>query len=104
MTDEHVVRLDAWREAGLSGTFEAALDTLDHIVAYLEVGRHGLDETVAAYELGVSVAKRCESLLASAELRVSQITIDAEFARRTLPVEIDTEDESSDDETDEPPF
>ena len=109
MTDDHGRRLEDWRASGLDGTFESALATLDEIVAFLETGRHGLDDTVAAYELGVSVAQRCESLLAGAELRVSQITVDAELARRALPDEPDDEEEEDDVEapdlaTDEPPF
>lgn len=106
MIDDHVIRLDAWRELGLLGTFETALDTLDEIVAFLETGRHGLDDTVAAYELGVSVAARCESLLANAELRVSQITVDAELARNALPGETDdrAEGEPLNDPDHEPPF
>jgi exodeoxyribonuclease VII small subunit len=106
MIDDHVDRLEAWRESGLLGSFETALETLDEIVAFLESGRHGLDDTVSAYELGVSVATRCESLLASAELRVSQITVDAELARNALPDETDerAEGEPSTDSDDEPPF
>ena len=110
MTDEHAERLDGWRAAGLDGSFEAALATLDEIVAFLEAGRQGLDDTVAAYELGVSVARRCESLLAGAELRVSQITVDAELARRALPEDVDLDEdddedaEGEEDPVDEPPF
>ncbi len=85
VTDDHQARLAGWRIVGLEGSFEASLDTLDEIVAFLETGRHGLDDTVAAYEIGVLVAQRCQELLSGAELRISQITVDAELARRSLP-------------------
>lgn len=109
MTEEHRIQLDGWRATGLDGTFEAALGTLDEIVAFLETGRHGLDDTVAAYELGVSVASRCQQLLAGAELRISQITVDAELARRTFTTtHADDEDgdegADADETTDEAPF
>ena len=108
MSDEHQTRLDTWRDAGLEGSFESSLETLDEIVAFLETGRNGLDDTVAAYEIGVAVAKRCQELLAGAELRISQITVDAELARRSLPAGAeadDLEDDEDDlDSTAEPPF
>ena len=108
MNDEHQARLDTWRTSGLEGSFESSLETLDEIVAFLETGRHGLDDTVAAYEIGVSVAKRCQELLAGAELRISQITVDAVLARRSLPADSDSDeiDENEDDldPTGEPPF
>lgn len=106
MTNDHQVRLSSWRTAGLEGSFESSLETLDEIVAFLETGRHGLDDTVAAYEIGVSVAQRCQELLSGAELRISQITVDAELARRTLPEGDDLEDPDDEDPelTSEAPF
>lgn len=106
MTDEHQARLDGWRLAGLEGTFEASLATLDEIVAFLETGRHGLDDTVDAYGLGVAVAHRCQELLSGAELRISQITVDAELARSSLPAEAEDDDDLAidDDTVDEAPF
>ncbi len=108
MMDEHQTRLDGWRTAGLEGTFEESLGALDEIVAFLETGRHGLDDTVGAYELGVEVAHRCQELLSGAELRISQITVDAELARRSLPAEPadgdDLDIEVDDDTVDEAPF
>ena len=106
MKDEHQKRLEGWRTAGLGGSFESGLETLDEIVAFLETGRHGLDDTVGAYELGVSVAHRCQELLSGAELRISQITVDAELARRSLPAEAEDDDVLTidDDTVDEAPF
>lgn len=106
MTDEHPIRLDEWRAVGLDGSFEAALATLDEIVAFLETGRQSLGDTVAAYELGVSVAHRCQQLLAGAELRISQIPVDAEIVRRSLPAANDEgdDDDVPDDTADEAPF
>jgi exodeoxyribonuclease VII small subunit len=66
----------SWATAAETGTYEDALGTLDEIVAFLEDGRRPLDQMVAAYEAGVRISQRCEELLASAELRVSQIAVE----------------------------
>ncbi len=96
MADGQRTGLDGWRTTGLGGTFEEGLATLDEIVAFLETGRHGLDDTVAAYELGVAVASRCQELLAGAELRISQIAVDTDLAR--LPLADPAADEREDDD------
>jgi exodeoxyribonuclease VII small subunit len=66
----------SWATAAETGTYEDALGTLDEIVAFLEDGRRPLDQMVAAYEAGVRISQRCEELLATAELRVSQIAVE----------------------------
>ena len=41
--------------------------------AALEAGDQSLEETIAAYERAVALQRRCERLLAEAELRVQQL-------------------------------
>jgi exodeoxyribonuclease VII small subunit len=60
-------------------TFEQAYAQLEEIVARLESGDLTLDESVALYERGQQLARRCGDLLDSAELRVRQITEDGEI-------------------------
>jgi len=55
-------------------TFEAALDELQEIVAALEGGNALLDESLALFERGVALVKRCNSLLDSAEQKVTFLT------------------------------
>lgn len=57
--------------------FERAIEELEGIVKRLEDGRVPLEESVAIYERGETLKKRCEELLKSAEARVDRITIDA---------------------------
>ncbi len=53
-------------------SFEAALATLNEVVAALEKGDLPLDQAIAYYEKGAAMAALCEQRLKSAELRVRQ--------------------------------
>lgn len=57
--------------------FERAIDELESIVNRLEEGKVPLEESVAIYERGEALKKRCEELLRQAEARVEKITLDA---------------------------
>ena len=50
--------------------FEQALERLTKLVEKLESGRLPLEESVAAFEEGVKLTRRCEALLDSAEQRL----------------------------------
>ena len=58
-------------------TFEKALAELEQIVQRLERGDVPLEESVAIYERGEALKRRCEELLRQAEARVEKITLDA---------------------------
>jgi exodeoxyribonuclease VII small subunit len=58
--------------------FERAIDELESIVKRLEEGKVPLEESVAIYERGEALKKRCEELLRQAEARVEKITLDAD--------------------------
>jgi len=58
-------------------SFEHALDELESIVKRLEDGKVPLEESVAIYERGEALKRRCEDLLRQAEARVQKITLDA---------------------------
>ncbi|MBN8957782.1 MAG: exodeoxyribonuclease VII small subunit [Rhizobiales bacterium] len=58
-------------------SFEKALAELDSIVARLEKGDVALEESVAIYERGEVLKRRCDELLQQAEARVDKITLDA---------------------------
>ncbi len=53
--------------------FDAALAELERTVAELEAGGLPLERTLALYERGVALQRRCERLLADAELRVRRL-------------------------------
>ncbi len=73
MTNQLADDLASWRTALERGTFEEVSDALEAVVACLERGQLRLEEALTCYELGVKLAERCESDLASAELRVSRL-------------------------------
>lgn len=50
--------------------YEQARDELAEVVRTLEVGGLGLDESVALWERGEALARRCEQQLAGARERV----------------------------------
>jgi exodeoxyribonuclease VII small subunit len=58
-------------------SFEKALAELEQIVQKLERGDVPLEESVAIYERGEALKRRCEELLRQAEARVEKITLDA---------------------------
>jgi exodeoxyribonuclease VII small subunit len=58
--------------------YEQARDELAEVVRALEVGGLGLDESVALWERGEALAKRCEQQLAGARERVNTALADAE--------------------------
>lgn len=58
-------------------SFENAIEELESIVKRLEDGKVPLEESVAIYERGEALKRRCEDLLRTAEARVDKITTDA---------------------------
>ena len=65
--------------------FEAALKQLEEIVTKLERGDVPLEESIAIYERGELLKKRCESLLGEAEERVERIRASEGRATGTEP-------------------
>jgi exodeoxyribonuclease VII small subunit len=57
--------------------FEKALAELESIVQRLERGDVALEESVAIYERGEALKRRCDELLRQAEARVEKITLSA---------------------------
>jgi exodeoxyribonuclease VII small subunit len=58
-------------------SFERAVEELESIVKRLEEGKVPLEESVAIYERGEALKRRCDELLRQAEARVEKITLDA---------------------------
>lgn len=57
-------------EASPVADFEISLDALEQLVEKMEHGEMSLEESLAAYERGVGLYRRCQSALEQAELRV----------------------------------
>ncbi len=58
--------------------FEMAMKELETIVARLEKGDISLEDSIAAYEKGELLKKRCEDLLKQAEARIEKIRLGAD--------------------------
>ncbi|MEP0963416.1 MAG: exodeoxyribonuclease VII small subunit [Roseobacter sp.] len=69
-------------------SFEQAMSELEKVLGQLERGDVALDESIALYERGAALKKRCEDKLKEAEEKVAAITLDNEGAPTgTKPVE-----------------
>ena len=58
-------------------SYEEAYAELETIVAALESGEQSLDQSLAQFERGQSLAKRCAELLDQAELKVRKLAGEA---------------------------
>ena len=61
-------------------SFEEAIAELEKIVERLERGQVPLAESIAIYERGAALKKRCEQLLRQAEMRIEKIVLDEQGA------------------------
>ena len=55
-------------------SLEEALAELEHVVRDLEDGQIGLEDSLARYEFGVGLIKRCQTQLRQAEQRIQLLT------------------------------
>lgn len=54
--------------------FETSLDELEQLVEKMEHGDMSLEDSLAAYERGVGLYRRCQTALEQAELRVKLLS------------------------------
>ena len=66
--------------------FEQALAELETLVEELEGGELPLEKSLAAFERGVALTRRCQSALQAAEQKV-EILVQESGAERTAPFE-----------------
>ena len=55
-------------------SFEESVAELEKIVAAIESGQIGLEESLAKYEQGMELVKKCRGILDRAEKRIEQLT------------------------------
>ena len=55
--------------------FEQSLDALEQLVEKMEHGEMSLEDSLAAYERGVGLYRRCQTALEQAELRVRLLSV-----------------------------
>lgn len=56
--------------------FEEAIKELEKVVADLESGENGLDESIALFEKGIKLSKQCQKMLDNAEKKVRVLLAD----------------------------
>ena len=54
-------------------SFEQSLDELEQLVARMEHGDMGLDDSLKSFERGIALYRNCQGALEQAELRVRQL-------------------------------
>ena len=73
-------------------SFEEALAALEKIVAKLESGEVGLEDSIAIYTRGSLLRQHCQDKLKSAEAKIEKIQIDKPGeAPQTVPFDADEE-------------
>jgi exodeoxyribonuclease VII small subunit len=75
--------------------FDELLDRLRAVVGRLETGNLGLEDSLKAYEEGVSLARRGHELLDRTEKRVELLVREVRGAVETRPLEGSATDEPS---------
>lgn len=69
-------------------SFEQAVQRLEKVVHELEEGNLGLDESLARFEEGIALLRRCHELLQMAERRIEMLTgVDAQGNPITTPLD-----------------
>ncbi|TCT26102.1 exodeoxyribonuclease VII small subunit [Thermomonas haemolytica] len=85
------------QDASAVADFEQSMQALEQLVAKMEAGDMTLEESLAAYERGVGLYRRCQSALEQAELRVRQLS-DPARPEQANPFENDDNPFESDDD------
>ncbi len=78
-----------------ANSFEHVYQELEETVRLLDQGGQTLDESIALYERGMALARRCQELLDAAELRI--ISLQQSFATRLATATFDGDDQRDDD-------
>lgn len=67
--------------------FEEAMERLDAIVAAMEAGQIGVEESIEKYEEAMALAAHCRQILDQAEQRIQKIQLDAAGKPQLSPFE-----------------
>lgn len=74
------------RELPENASYEDLVRELEASVSRLESGELSLEDAVLEYEFGMAIIERCNTLLDTAELRVTELAIRAQKADPDSPV------------------
>ncbi len=56
-------------------TYEQAIEEIEAIVERIEQGEAGLEESLAAYQRGAALLKRCRDILDTAEQQIEELRL-----------------------------
>lgn len=56
--------------------YEQAVERLETLIERIESGEVGLEESLQQYEVGMALIKRCRAILAQAEKKIAELTVD----------------------------
>lgn len=86
--------MSASKEAAAEGPdFEAALEELETLVERMEAGDLSLDASLAAFERGIHLTRRCQQALSEAEQRV-QVLLEQDDGSLTTEAAVSAADPS----------
>lgn len=69
--------------------FEGSLEKLEEIVKKLESGELPLEDSLTAFQEGVSLVKQCQTLLSQAEQKVEMLVKASADTVETKPLDVD---------------
>lgn len=61
-------------------TFEEAIEQVEQLIDRIERGEQGLERSIADYERGAALLKKCREILARSEQRIQEIEADLSSA------------------------
>jgi exodeoxyribonuclease VII small subunit len=85
--------IDAERQRIAALSFDKALAELKSVVEKLEAGNLPLESSIALFEQGVLLQRRCERMLSEAELRFQRLVESAGGKVRALDLSVNDVDE-----------
>jgi exodeoxyribonuclease VII small subunit len=68
-------------------SFEDAMTELEQILADIEAGQIGLEESLARYERGTFLIQHCRGVLGAAEKRIEILSKGADGSMQSQPLE-----------------
>lgn len=89
------------RSGTRAATFESSFTRLEEVVRKLEEGRLTLDEASGLFEEGMKLAKTCNELLSSAELKITRLKSNFAEQMNLVPGDDETDSDNTDDEAED---
>jgi exodeoxyribonuclease VII small subunit len=94
MTEQPEAQEQAERQRIAALPFDAALAEFKQVVEKLEAGNLPLEDSIALFEQGVLLQRRCERMLSEAELRFQRLVESGGGKVRALDLSVGEADDS----------